>query len=382
MVTFLELVGIVLLLWFAIYWDATLGMHFTFVEESKIYFVLKGEELHRVLLGIPHADSVKLRANLDKRGIKWSSKEKGSFLTRRFGIHFVGFLYPLVKLHRFTIVAEGVKEGTAGHELPTEKGALREWIYHEKREIAGLRWRFPRPVIVEGVELADRFTIDVLVMVLLEVEDPYLPVFVYGGDFFRIISSITQSAMNDMVVGKDEADRVKYSTFINIDKGEGSEFARELQKKINTGIEHGDTLPDAARGLTHVMGICAIKAYVEKFALSPEQEKIEAAVRAKEQERHEAEAKIEKAKGDAEARRLNIESEALRPASIVAGLVHHGVDPNAAAQLVRDMIKTENMKQWKGGTWVDGGGQAMVAVSDRDKGSDKKKKGVSEEEES
>lgn len=349
------------LLVLALYLDARLGMHLTFMKEADIGFVMKGEELKKVILGLKKEDCRDVIESLKKRGIKWTGKD--SPLARFLGVHYVSMLYPFRKLHRFEILAEGVRDGSEGKEIPEEGSIIREWLYQHRKEVRSLRWRFPRPVLVEGVELADRTKLDIIVMAVLEVEDPYVPIFVYKGGFFPLVSSFIESATIDLVVGKsgeefgEEGKEMTYSHFVNMDKGEGSKFSSALRKAINEGDE------SEKKGLPRVLGIKAHKAFIFKYDLSKDQKELDEATRAEAIERMKAKGVIEKAKGDAKARRINAQAEARRGKVIVKALIDEGVDPNLAAEYVRVLIKTENIRGSGVTTWLDAESGGIPAIA-------------------
>ncbi len=337
------------LLAIAVYLDAKAGLHLTFLGETDIAFVMQGNELRRVLIGLKRPDSYKIRENLDKRRIPWRDR-RSNWLASWFGIHYVSVLYPLFRLHEFEILAEGLKDGTQGRELPEEGALMREWVYRQKRLTKALRWKFPRPFVVEEVELADRITVDVIVMTFLEIEDPYPPIFTYRGNFFEAAAPFVGSATIDLVVGESgrdmarkaglEGEDLRYPNFIRIDKGEGSEFSKELRAAID-------------KVLPNVLGIKTEKAYVFNVGLSKEQQEIESASRQEAVEQMRAKGVIEKARGEATARRINAEAEAMRFNTIVASFIERGVAADVAANAARALIKYENIRDSGLTTWVD-----------------------------
>lgn len=344
----------------AFYLNAKIGMHFTLLKEADIAFVMKGEEIERVILGLKAEDVEEITENLSARGIPWS--DKSDLLARVLGIHYVSWIYPFRRLHVFELLAEGIRDGSEGKETPGEDALMREWLYHHRKEVKSLRWRFPRPVLLEGVELADRTTIDIIVMSVLEIKDPYIPVFVFKGNFFPLAASFIESATIDLVVGEtgkqfSEGKEMTYSNFVKIDKGEGSDFSTTLRNTVNEG--------EAAekKGLISVLGIEAHKAYIFKYGLSKGQEEIEAASRAEAAERMRAKGEVEKARGTAKALRINAMAEARRVRVIADALVEEGVDPNVAAEFIRTLVKTDNVRQAGLSTWLDAEGGLSALAS-------------------
>ena len=236
-----------------------LEWHFITIEETDVIFIVRGGEPQKCIIGLPRGEHFeKITRSLETRGIEWVDRTT-SLIARRTGRYFTSWLYPLVKVHRFTVMAGGLKDGSgAGKEKPKEGAPLREWMYQDKREVRSLRTRFPRPVLVEGTEMMDTFRVDNIVMLMLRVVDPYIPVFTYKGDFFRMVNAITESVLNDMVVSKSSGRSYKYTEYVQEDKGDGSEFAKELKKKIHSGLK--------------ALGLECEKAYLHAIALAPGQE--------------------------------------------------------------------------------------------------------------
>ena len=351
-------VSIIMLIWIAVMIIGR-GYHFVTVGETEIVFKVKGGECHEVILGFPGDDTEVVRASLARRDIPWVDRSI-STVADITGYYFISFLAPFfVKVHKFFIIAEGIKNGTGDKKQPSETAPLREWIYHDKREVSSLLSRFPRPVLVEGVEMMDKFTVDNIVMLMLKVIDPYLLVFTYQGDFFKLVNAITESALIDMVVSNSAGGRkYTYDQYVAEDKGDGSAFALELLEKINHGLE--------------AIGLQAEKAYVYKFALSPGQETVEKAVREKEVKRLTGEG--DKAKADAdlyvaqqgalgEAAKITAKGnakatvEAEMAKKLLDAHIQAGASPNTASVLVGNKMTAENLPNL---TVL--GGKALISI--------------------
>jgi len=346
MIFLLLILLLLVLLAVALYVDARAGIHFTFLDETDMAFVIRGQELYKVLIGLKRSDSEKVREKIEEREIKWSDRES-SILAKCLGIYYVSIFYPLFKIHKFSILAEGIKDGSEGKEIiPGDN--MEKLIYRRQKEVNSLRWRFPRPVIVNGVELADKVTINIIVMTILEIEDPYPPVFTYRGYFFQIVASFVESAVIDLVVGKPK--NITYAEFVGMDKGEASDFSSSLCDAINAGNKAN------GKGLPTIMGIKADKAYIFRYDLSAEQKEVEEASRAESVEKMRAQGVVAKAEGNAKAIEINALSEALRFKAIIESMVKQEVNPNMAAEVARTIIKTENVRDSKVTTWVDAEG--------------------------
>jgi len=156
---------------------AKLGWFFTTLESGSIKFIMRGETLHTTIYDLP--------AGKDIGCVNKKTGFKKSWFNKRFGLYWIG-VPPFGRVHQFSIVKE--------RENPSGKSA-QEWITRDPQEtpVDTLRYVFPRPFVLEAVELADRTPIDLLVICKFEVVDPYLPVFIFKGKFAENASGIIRS---------------------------------------------------------------------------------------------------------------------------------------------------------------------------------------------
>lgn len=338
----------------AIYLDAKAGWHFTFVRQTDIKFVVKGGEVCKAILGLDKSESGAIKKNLessDHSGGKIPCSDKdSSWLARTFGIHYVHWLYPQFRIHSFRILAEGLKDGSGGREVPKGNVLMREWFYHQDRTVDALRWKFPRPVLVEGVELQDGVTVDIIVTLICEVEDPYTPVFSYRGDFFPTLASLVKSATIDLVLGSEESNT--YPKFIKMKKGADNPLSDALLAAVNGG---NNETPDPKKGIWGLLGIKAVKAYIHDYSPSADQLKVEEAQRAESVAQMQAKAAIAEAEGKAKAMLIAAEARGQQLKIMVRGAIDGGVTPDRAAELVRTQIRMESVEHSKLTTFVEGG---------------------------
>lgn len=350
--------------------------YFTTAEESDVVFIVQGETPIKCIIGLPPGgdDSNIIKDSLEAHNIQWVDRSTSS-LARLTGRYFTTWLYPLGGIHKFTIMAEGLKDGSPGKEKPGKDAPISEWVYHEEREVSSLRTRFPRPVMVDGVEMMDNFKVDNLTMHMLRVIDPYLLIFTYKAGFFKIINTIVSSALMDMAVSRTSGSRsYTYTEYVKEDKGEGSDFALEFQEKINVGLE--------------AIGLISDSSYVHMIALSPGQETEEQSTRAEQIALNQAAAARAKADADlyvtqqqAEGQKFNTERNAEAEAyeievkgkakaavigNMVKSLVDAGADANVATAGFLNKEIAENLP--KNLSTIASNDKIFIAVSDKTKG--------------
>ncbi len=132
-----------------------------------------------------------------------------------FGYYWVGFRF-IHKVHNFVINKYKLNPDRKPEDPKT-------WISHEENfETGTLRKIVTLPILMSDVELKDRTKISLLVNVILKFEEPKIFVFNLKGNY-RALITIISSKVNDLVKNIDNL-----TEFINEDKGEGSNFFKNL----------------------------------------------------------------------------------------------------------------------------------------------------------
>jgi regulator of protease activity HflC (stomatin/prohibitin superfamily) len=359
----IPLIGTLLLLPTILFLVAKNRMHAFFPREGTIASIVKGETFKTF---VPRIEGKTVRkkpfetapGEEEERWTIDDGESKPGLLEKLAGVYWISITYPFTHLHSMTIDARRLSEG-AKKDAP-----ISSLVEHEPKVIHELRWKFPRPVLVMGVELKDNLRIDILTFITFEVVHPYLPIFVFGGDFFELLDSAVESAIIDFCKG------VTYKEFLRTSKGKGgdrgstsiSEFTERILRINDEGDIDG--VPD---GIIAGVGIRACDAYVYRFDLSEEDKKTQEAVQAEEIARLNAEATRRTAEGTKDANRLALEGEASGARKFMQALIDKGVDPNVAANVYRRMVETTKIGNSSLSTWVEGDG-ASVLVNTEKKG--------------
>ena len=274
----------------------------TFVDEGTIEFVVAGGKLVKTFVnvdGFALTKSGKIKP-LKVEGDATRSDEipetsdeiaEESWLARqlreRWGFYWVSLFYPWVRIHKFEITKERLR--TRG-DIPDDT-PLRARIEHEKDpvKVDNLFFRFPRPYFFGSVETSDRFTTDVIVQVIFQIVDPYIPVFLYRGKFFSILETVVSGCVIDFLRSRT------YTEFVAIGKGKDSPFSTFV-KELNTR----PTL-NSPGGIIADFGIVILDAWVEEFSPAKGEKDVQDATKARELAILRGDADVEKAKRDGKA---------------------------------------------------------------------------------
>lgn len=422
-------------------------MYFFKPEQGTISFIDVGD---RVELMLPNIGGYKVSDIDDLNGRHWivparddDDREDSFFkyagraegfqklLWSTFGIRFIGWTWPNKQVHEFSLSRLHLREGA---DAP-KNAPLRELVVespHAGEEVSSLLFIAPRPMYIEGVELAgDNSKINLLLLPVFQQVIPTLPVYYLKGDFYRHLDSAMKAALVDFFAthrvaaytgpenrkgqfahdfyvppsgrGKKgyedtyEAHPLTYSLWLKLTKaGEKSPLEQHLRGlnanqafmdllvargkdelaehllTLTYGTLKKKTLADAERdialsgatpgGIIYRFGLALVSFRLVAWEPHEETKDLAIALRAKETEFHTAEGARQKAAGVRDTLKLKAEGESQRFTQLVTSLTLNGVNPETAASVVREMLRTENVRDSKLTTWVEGGGNASVMI--------------------
>lgn len=322
----LLIVAIVIIVIGIIMLDGRLGLHMTEVPEGSMKFVVAGGDYIRTILNIKNK-----RMSLDEETIQVGSDPLSGVKrlnpVRLLGFHWVSWIWPARKVHQFTLTTNILV-------TETEQGdkAITEWVKPKEHPTDRLDLMIRSYFLLRNVELKGQFKVDVVVFALMEVVNPRLAVFVYGGDFVKILGPAILSGY------VDNAKEMDIVAFTDKPKGRGSDFAAHVCKYINTGGEPNDTI-----AIEEQYGVKLIETYIYEFDQSDKDPRVLAAATAEKVAELEAGAKVKEAEGRARARTIEAEAKAKELSSNIAALVSAGVDPNEAMRAYGQMRTIENV---------------------------------------
>lgn len=328
---------------------------FTFRQSNAIKFVNKGVDNDgngNFLYMIPTIpgfilDKGKLRARRST-----DPPEKQTFWEKRVGARYYGF-WPFNSIHQFEIEKQYENLSGTGPENWVRSGG--------KFSVRALRYTFPRPYVFTDIELADRWTISLKLVVKFEVVDPYIPVYVFRGDFFTQAGSILEGAVIDELLKynigdfigkpkgevagllsclKDPEDSSDFVDPMDPNKGIKGELNRELIKQVGLRLV-GISINDYQPGDEKIVEAIRLK------SLAIEQG--DAAITTAEKSRtaelinadKDAQAVVIRAKGQQEAQNLLTKARGNRIRETVATLASSLGSPDVVAQSAANILEME-----------------------------------------
>jgi hypothetical protein len=317
----------------------TITMVFTFMFKSGFYtklgsgdikFITHNGSLHRI---IHNVKGMKL-----DQGILVDGEEKKSKFNKWFGLWWVGIpIY--AKVHTFPIVKERENpDGTTPEE----------WIERDKEEaiISSLRFTFPRPYVLQKVELGDRIPIDLLVVAKFQVVDPYIPVFLFKGKFFENAGADLRGAVIDIL---------KKFTL--------DEFVKKPKGEVN-GILAGMKDPSSKFNIALIkqVGLRLVGISIPQY--DPSDNDVRAAMNAEAVEKEKAKALAVSTEAKARATERMAAARKAQVAATVAGLATSSGNPDVIARGAADILEMEaaTSETSKITTFVKGGASTVIPV--------------------
>jgi len=285
-------------------------------------------------------------------------------------------------------------------------------------EVDSLLFTVPRPVYLEGVELAgDNSRINLLLLPVFQQVIPVLSVYYLKGDFFTLLDAAVEAMMIDFFSihlvqvknekGEDVEEPITYNHWLKLDKAseesplaqhlrhinisrkyvddlkEKNSNRKEKEKERNEGDLTKDDLvkyaedhlhPSAAgenvegipaSGIVPRFGFALVSLRIVDWEPHSTTADLAKALLAKETEAHKADGVRQKASGEGDAIKTLAEAQSSRYDQLVGSLVKHRVNPDVAAGVVQTQLRTENIggKDSKIVTYVEGGASASVMVT-------------------
>lgn len=423
------LLGIILMLILA-----ALQWHFIRIEKGNTAFIVRGDDMKAIW---PNVGGHKMSSQEDLDGRRWLIKETDDkeiwktfardmlwgtrWLQKKlwfwFGIRFVSWFYPQVRVHKLKLDVTRLKE-----ESRMETGKpLRERLEGEPETIYSLRFLVPRPMVIEGVELAgDNARINLLVLAIFRTVIPSLPIFYYKGKFFPLLDAGVKAGIinfcadykfpvpvvnekGEPVFDKDgktqltKGESLTYELWLKLDKGTDSPIQKGLLG-LNVGKDFYDSLvmedktdlanhiksllggkepkeiPDAVKekmpfGFIRQHGFALQSIEVVDWEAAEETEELSKALRAKQTALHKAKGVREEAYGRRDAVQAVGNADATRIGkmveAVVKALADKEVPPSQIAEAIKSVFQAEQLKQIPNlQTLILGGGaMAMVPTS-------------------
>lgn len=292
------LVGLIVYLLLGIFHqDAKNSKHFTYVPQDSFQFVVAGQKLVRVLSHLSGPYACEEETGWEVRKQNTGFKQALSLTEKLFGASYVSILYPIKKVHEFTVVADKLKPESERSGKP-----LKDWIRTELRSVKHLLSRFTHPLHIADIELGgDKWQVNLLIMMDIQITNPATVVMIYQGKALEQVDAAVRSAVINYCNNKNWT----YESFLQERNDRGS----ELEKII---LELNNNSPSKNDGLAERFGISIQSAWVEDLELSGEQAEIAKIAKAKALEEERAKSIIAAAEGAARETEIRANAEALK----------------------------------------------------------------------
>lgn len=394
-----------------------LGAYFTEVAKGTTAFIVAGKNLQEIL---PNIDGYKKSSDVDLEGQHWLIPAKDEdeqiatlfhdamfgtawfqkWLWKRSGVKFISLFWPQNRVHKFDIRKGGRRRIVARNELVAD-APLRSRVVdsEEKTTVDSLLFLAPRPVYMEGVELAgDNSKINLLLLPIFRQVIPSLPVFNLKGDFFTLLDAAVEAAVVDFfsthcvkdAQGKETP--LTYYYWLKLAKAGGESFLESHLRKLNANKSYRDKLKTASKndlvkyiddithgelveenpsdkvkkiapsGIIQRFGFALMSFRIVEWEPHSSTKPLADALLSKETQAHTAEGVRQKAFGERDAAKAQAEGDTSRFAMPIEALVKLKVDPNVAANVLATQLRTENIRDSKVTTYVEGGASASVMI--------------------
>jgi len=392
---------------------ANLDAYFMKIALGTTVFIDAGDRLKEV---IPNIGGYKMSKTDDLDGRHWvvpekdeKEREKSFFhnylkgtlwfqkwLWKKFGVRFISWFWPQVHIHKFDVRKGGRRRVEARNEI-TPDAPLRSRVVDspERTMVNSLLFLLPRPVYLEGVELAgDNSRINLLLLPVFRQVIPSLPVYYLKGDFFTLLDAAVEAMMVDFFATyRVEGDPLTYNHWLKLKKaGEESPIEHHLRnfnvsrayindlktakktelvdyiKKHHLAPMEGDLTGKIAKvipsGIIPRFGFALVSFRVVEWEVHSSTVDLAKSLLAKETELHTAEGVRQKASGEGDAIETLAKAQSSRYQKLVSALVDKNVSPDVAARVVETQLRTENIggKDSKIVTYVEGGASASVMI--------------------
>lgn len=420
---------------------SNLGAYFTKIAQGTIVFFSVGSSLRDIL---PNIGGYRMSKDQDLDGRHWliaeadeekrldaffHNAQKGTvwfqkWLWKKFGVKFISLFWPHTNVHSFDIRKGGRRRIAARTEIGADAPLRSRVVDSPESEKGGtvvdsLLFMVPRPVYVEGIELAgDNSRINLLLLPVFRQVIPALPVYYLKGDFFTLLDAAVEAAMVDffarhrVAVYKDgekkgqfaadsydsskqehEGSPLTYSHWLKLTKaGEGSPMEQQL-RHLNVSKEYLAKLKEGGEateltsyierhliagepvdmpggsisgmipnGIVPRFGFALVSFRVVEWEVHKSTVALADSLLKKETELHTADGVRQKALGERDAILERATAESSRYVQLVNALVSKGVHPDVAAQVMATQLRTENIRGSNITTYVEGGGSATIMV--------------------
>lgn len=288
------IIGIIILSYFLFYLLGVNKIFYSFVKEGEMEFVVTGETLHKIIPNLRSYDLEKKKVevkvlNKDEKTVSTETifaeqfiqlGEKEEKKKKFLGLYWIG-LPPYRKILDYVfswdrLVTEASKKEEEAKGRTVEYTGIGDlWVSHRSEKLNSLYFRYTYPIIVKGVELAGRITVDIAFNVTVEVVVPVIPIFYLKGRWFLPFTATFKGIISD---------RLKNMELTKLEE-------------MDKGVEFNLAVAEKNELLISTTGMKSFQTNYIDYAIAGSKEEKEAATAEKLAQLN-ARAKIEAAKGE------------------------------------------------------------------------------------
>lgn len=332
------------LLFFVVYGLASKKIFWSFTQANEVEYVLAGGSYRKLLANIPH---FKLEEDKDFQlefgGQKISLQKivpgedaSKTFNNRKLGIFGVG-IYPYYKILSYGFAWDknlATEKDTSGTIEKVDVGNL--IISHRSESVSSLYFRYTYPIIARGIDLADRFSVDIALNVLVQAVYPEIPVLILKGKWFVPFVSAVKGAISEY------AKNLTYNDF-------------RKQEKRGTSSHFGLAITSAKDQIIRSTGMMPVEVDYIDYKLTGAEKEKEEAIASEEIEKLKAKGVKAKAGGQAyeiiklaNAKAKGIILEGKAKADKLKNLLEESGKSPYGAQILNQQIITEGLGDYRG----------------------------------
>jgi len=304
---------VVAVLWTVTFYISTLnGWHATFMSDNEFAVVSAGDKITRVITNSSndHARKKVGQWIIDPTpGTDEGTGPLDRYMRNKFGIFFIGWLWPNTKLMRF---------GTIKVKVDESHDALKAKVVKDPDRVRFMPINFPIPVYVGGIEMASPDDLadtgaptvkgEALLTLMIGVRNIKEVTLIQGDRLYNLISEIVAS-----VLIKHLGVSMGIGEFLKMDLSAGSPLMKEIRDELNTS-----DLPEMK------IGVEVISMAVNERGIDPADQSVWDAFRKVLTDTLEGRGIARRADGEAEATQKKMKAEAAGWEAIMKASGKHG----------------------------------------------------------
>lgn len=226
-------IGAGLFIFALIYIDAKFGWHFTTITTNTFKFVAANDTLIRVIDGRNMLRVIEKDCHGEEVVVERPRIQ--GWLERNFGIVYVSWMFPIKRIHSIKVVTDKIKDN-----FDKSNPDIQTMIVSDKKEVYELRDEVVHPLFIQGVDLSNGATIDLVLIYWTRTKNPCKMV-TRSGNWETIHNTKTidewMTAEVNAFFNGDKDKMMSLQRALNEDRGPGSRFRSHIIGKISALAE-------------------------------------------------------------------------------------------------------------------------------------------------